>query len=164
MKDGCREQQPTNTATRLGCGMPIVKRMNMNTTLQAIDDFLATWVATPEGNKAGFIRLKERLAAQEGAVLEFLPRPGVTYSLRASVAGQQRPLYVMVDVIEDEPRWLSVCFFGDMISDGEERGAFVPGGLLGNDALCFDLDVCDEELRAYVEARIDEAHLAALGR
>ena len=136
----------------------------MNTTLQAIDDFLATWVATPEGNKAGFIRLKERLAAQEGAVLEFLPRPGVTYSLRASVAGQQRPLYVMVDVIEDEPRWLSVCFFGDMISDGEERGAFVPGGLLGNDALCFDLEVCDEELLAYVEARIDEAHLAALGR
>ena len=136
----------------------------MNMTLQAIDDFLATWESTPEGNKAGFIRLKERLAAQQGAVLEFHPRPGVTYSLRASIAGQQRPLYVMVDVIEDEPRWLSVCFFGDMISDGEERGAFVPGGLLGNDAVCFDLEVCDEELLAYVEARIDEAHQAALGR
>lgn len=136
----------------------------MNTTLQAIDDFLATWEATPEGNKAGFVRLKERLAAQQGAVLEFHPRPGVTYSLRASVAGQSRPLYVMVDVIEDEPRWLSVCFFGDMISDSEERGAFVPGGLLGNDALCFDLEVCDEEMLTYVEARINEAHQAALGR
>lgn len=136
----------------------------MQTTVQAIDQFLATWEATSEGNKAGFIRLKERLAAQQGAVLEFHPRPGVTYSLRASVAGQQRPLYVMVDVIEDEPRWLSVCFFGDMISDGEELGAFVPGGLLGNDALCFDLEVCDEEMLAYVEARIDEAHQAALGR
>lgn len=134
----------------------------MSTTLQAIDDFLATWEATPEGNKDGFIRLKERLSAQEGAVLEFHPRPGVTYSLRASVAGQQRPLYVMVDVIEDEPRWLSVCFFGDMISDGQELGAFVPGGLLGNDALCFDLEVCDEELLTYVEARLDEAHRAAL--
>ena len=136
----------------------------MNATLQAIDAFLTTWEPTPEGNKAGFIRLKERLAAHEGAVLEFHPRPGVTYSLRASVTGQQRPLYVMVDVIEDEPRWLSVCFFGDMISDSEERGAFVPGGLLGNDAICFDLEVCDEEMLAYVEARIDEAHRAALGR
>ena len=136
----------------------------MSATLQAIDEFLSTWEATAEGNKAGFIRLKERLAAHEGAVLEFHPRPGVTYSLRASVAGQQRPLYVMVDVIEDEPRWLSVCFFGDMITDAQERGAFVPGGLLGNDAVCFDLEECGEEMLAYVEARIDEAHRAALGR
>lgn len=136
----------------------------MNATLHAIDEFLAAWEATPEGNKAGFVRLKERLAAHEGAVLEFHPRPGVTYSLRASVAGQPRPLYVMVDVIEDDPRWLSVCFFGDMITDAEERGSFVPGGLLGNDAVCFDVEVCDEALLAYVEARIDEAHQAALGR
>ncbi len=135
----------------------------MSATMQAIDEFLAAWEATAEGNKAGFIRLKERLAAHEGAVLEFHPRPGVTYSLRASVAGQQRPLYVMVDVIEDEPRWLSVCFFGDMITDTQEHGAFVPGGLLGNDAVCFDLEECGEEMLAYVEARIDEAHRAALG-
>lgn len=136
----------------------------MNATMQAVDAFLATWAPSPEGNKAGFIRLKERLAAQQGAVLEFHPRPGVTYSLRASVAGQQRPLYVMVDVIEDEPRWLSVCFFGDMISDSQELGAFVPGGLLGNDAVCFDLEVCDEAILAYVEARIDEAYRAAVAR
>lgn len=133
----------------------------MDKTLQAVDDFLASWEAGDGGNKAGFIRLKDRLAAHKDAVLAFLPRPGVTYSLRATVSGQQRPLYVMIDVIEDEPRWLSVCFFGDMITDPDQQGAFVPGGLLGNDAVCFDLEVCGEELLAYIEARIDEAYQSA---
>jgi hypothetical protein len=136
----------------------------MNETLQAVEEFLASWEATGEGNKAGFVRLKDRLAAKEGSVLEFHPRPGVTYSLRATVPGQKRPLYVMVDVIEDQPRWLSVCFFGDMITDPEEMGAFVPGGLLGNDAVCFDLEECSEETLAYVETRIDEAHQSARPR
>jgi hypothetical protein len=63
----------------------------------------------------------------------------------------------MVDVIEDQPRWLSVCFFGDMVQDPEEKGAVVPGGLLGEDALCFDLEVCVEDALSYVMARIEEA-------
>ncbi len=134
----------------------------MSATLQAVEEFIASWEATEEGNKAGFIRLKERLAGQEQAVMEFHPRPGVTYSLRGTVPGKERPLYVMVDVIEDEPRWLSVCFFGDMITDPEEQGSFVPGGLLGNDAICFDLETCSAEALAYVEARIDEAYQSAL--
>ena len=135
----------------------------MNEVLEAIERFLHTWEESAEGNKQGFVRLKERLRAQEGVRLEFLPRPGVTYSLRACVPGHDRPLFVMVDVIEDQPRWLSVCFFGDMIHDPEERGAFVPGGLLGQDALCFDLEECDEEALAYVETRIDEAYQSASG-
>ncbi|MGD9947799.1 MAG: hypothetical protein AB7U29_04895 [Desulfobulbus sp.] len=134
----------------------------MSTTLQAIEDFIASWEATAEGNKAGFIRLKDRLASKEESVLEFHPRPGVTYSLRGTVPGKVRTLYVMVDVIEDEPRWLSVCFFGDMITDPEEQGAFVPGGLLGSDAVCFDLEACSEDALLYVEARIDEAHRSAV--
>lgn len=134
----------------------------MSTTLEAVEEFLALWEATAEGNKVGFIRLKDRLTAQKNAVLEFHPRPGVTYSLRGTVPGKERPLYVMVDVIEDEPRWLSVCFFGDMITDPEERGAFVPGGLLGNDAVCFDLEECNAEALAYVEARVEEAYQSAL--
>lgn len=134
----------------------------MNATLQAVEEFLASWEATAEGNKAGFIRLKDRLASHHGSVLEFHPRPGVTYSLRGTVPGKERPLYVMVDVIEDAPRWLSVCFFGDMITDPEEQGAFVPGGLLGNDAICFDLEACSDEALRYVETRLDEARQSAL--
>lgn len=130
---------------------------------EPLDVFLATWEETPEGNRQGFVRLKERLAAHREIALTFHPRPGVTYSLRASCAGFARPLITMIDVIEDQPRWLSVCFYGDMVRDPEDRGAFVPGGLLGEDALCFDLEQCSEEAIRYVEARIEEACRAAAG-
>ena len=63
----------------------------------------------------------------------------------------------MVDVIEDVSRWLSVCFYGDMITDVEEKGDFVPGGLLGEDAVCFDLEEQNDKLVTYIEARLDEA-------
>ncbi len=109
-------------------------------------------------NKAAFLRLKTALEQKEGVSLDFIPRPGVTYSLRATHAMQkEKPLFVMVDVIEDAPRWLSVCFYGDMISDPEDMGDFVPEGLLGEDAMCFDIDRWDDHLIAYVESRMDEA-------
>ena len=44
-----------------------------------------------------------------------------------------------------------------MITDPEERGDAVPGGLLGEDAVCFDLEAWDEERVRYVAARLDEA-------
>ncbi|MBM9613512.1 hypothetical protein JWJ90_04345 [Desulfobulbus rhabdoformis] len=134
----------------------------MSATIQELEEFITDWKATEEGNKDGFICLKEQLSAQAKGVMEFHPRPGVTYSLRGTVPGNERSLYVMVDVIEDEPRWLSVCFFGDMISDPQELGSFVPGGLLGNDAVCFDLEECSEEQLQYVAARIDEAYASAV--
>lgn len=135
----------------------------MTTTHAALQTFLENWVDSSEGNKQGFVQLKEVLAGLQGVELSFHPRPGVTYSLRAAITGSDRPLFVMIDVIEDEPRWLSVCFFGDMIRDPEEKGAFVPGGLLGADALCFDLETCTDELVAYVAKRIVEAHQTAVG-
>ena len=82
--------------------------------------------------------------------------------MRASHPNQgSRPLFAMIDVIEDDPRWLSVCFFGEMVSDPEEKGDMVPEGLLGQDAHCFDLDECDETAVAYVAARLDEAFSSA---
>ena len=120
--------------------------------------FIEEWPASPERNKDAFIRLKDALAAQSGVTLDFIPRPGVTYSLRAVHAHQKsRDLFVMVDVIEDNPRWLSICFYGDMVSDPEEQGDFVPEGLLGEDAVCFDIETWDEALIQYVEARLQEA-------
>jgi hypothetical protein len=44
-----------------------------------------------------------------------------------------------------------------MITDQEEKGDFVPGGLLGEDAVCFDLERRDEALIRYIETRMDEA-------
>ena len=124
--------------------------------------FIDSWAETEEKCKTAFLRLKASLESKAGVNLEFIPRPGVTYSLRGIHENQRsKPLFVMVDVIEDDPRWLSVCFYGEMIRDPEEQGDFVPEGLLGEDAVCFDLERYDEQLLDYVEARLEEAALFA---
>ena len=70
----------------------------------------------------------------------------------------------MLDVIDDDPghRWLSVCFYGDMITDPDELGDLIPGGLLGSDGYCFDISEEDDALREYVGVRIQEAYEEAL--
>ncbi|PID72085.1 MAG: hypothetical protein CSB34_04430 [Desulfobulbus propionicus] len=130
---------------------------------QEVEAFLTDWQESEEHNKKGFERFLACLKGKEKGSIEFHPRPGVTYSLRGLYPGNKdKPLFVMVDVIEDEPRWLSVCFYGAMITDPEEKGAFVPGGLLGEDAVCFDVEQYDDGEISYVEARIEEAYQAAL--
>ena len=129
--------------------------------MRELDDFLAGWRAAPgteTENRAAFVALKDHLAAMPGVSLRFVARPGVTYSLRARHEAQtRRELFVMVDVIEDSPRWLSVCFYQDLVTDPEERGDAVPGGLLGEDAICFDVESATPEAAAYLKARLDEA-------
>jgi len=128
-----------------------------------LNAFIEEWKETPEKNREVFLHLRKYLDQKEGVTLEFIPRPGVTYSLRAIHADQKkRGLFAMADVIEDDPRWLSVCFYGDMITDPEEKGDFVPEGLLGEDAICFNIEERDEELIRYIETRLDEACLSAL--
>ena len=120
--------------------------------------FIEEWEETPEKNREVFLHFRDYLSKKEDVTLEFIPRPGLTYSLRAVHAAQKkRGLFVMVDVIEDSPRWLSVCFYGEMITDPEENGDFVPEGLLGDDAVCFDIEAWDEALIRYIEIRLDEA-------
>ena len=64
----------------------------------------------------------------------------------------------MVDVASlDGERFLSVCFYADTITDPEERGDLIPGGLLSKDGYCFDVDSDDDDIVSYVEARIYEA-------
>jgi len=130
---------------------------------QELITFIDGWQETTGGNKEAFCRLLQYLQAQEGVRLNFIPRPGLTYSLRANHPNQrQKDLFVMVDVIESEPRWLSICFYGGMITDPEEKGDFVPGGLLGEDAICFDLEGPDEQAIKYIENRLTEAYQEAL--
>lgn len=131
-------------------------------TQAELTTFIEAWKETAEKNRAVFLHLRDYLAKKEGVTLEFLPRPGLTYSLRAvHTAQKKRGLFVMVDVIEDDPRWLSVCFYGEMITDPEENGDFVPEGLLGDDAVCFDIEERDEALIQYIELRLDEAWRSA---
>jgi hypothetical protein len=123
-----------------------------------LDAFLEGWEETPENVKTVFLQVKECLLNKEGVTFEFVARPGVTHSLRAVHAAQRkRKLFVIIDVIENDPRWLSICFYSDMITDPEDRGIFVPNGLLEEDAVCFDIEEYDENYIRYVSARFDEA-------
>jgi hypothetical protein len=104
-------------------------------------------------------------AAPQHISFTFKARPGVSYSLRARHSVQtERVLFVLLDVVDDVPasRWLSICFYDEMVSDPGEKGDFVPGGLMGEDARCFNLEDDDAVMRDYIKARLAEAaHKAA---
>ena len=128
--------------------------------LKEFDEFIDTWKDTGAEMKAVVVELKEFLASMEGVSLSFKGRPGVSYSIRPRHHNQKgRDLFAMVDVIDDNPeeRWLSICFYGDMITDPDGAGDLVPGGLLGEDGYCFDLYESDEEEVAYLKNRLVEA-------
>ena len=129
-----------------------------------IKAFLETWEGKSQQIRDSFVRLKDHLAAKDSLLYTFKARPGVSYSLRVKHMLQQtRELFVIMDVIDDDPdsRWLSVCFYPDMITDPEERGNIIPLGLLGEDGYCFDYDEWDKEFLQYLEERLDEAYIKA---
>lgn len=129
-----------------------------------IKTFIDGWKDSPRQIRESFVQLKNHLDAKDSLLYTFKARPGVSYSLRAKHMLQQtRELFVIMDVIDDDPdsRWLSVCFYPDMITDPEERGNIIPLGLLGEDGYCFDYDEWDEEFLQYLEKRMDEAHRRA---
>jgi hypothetical protein len=134
-----------------------------DTEQKALTELIDTWQEHSSGTRGVFLRIKAHLEGKTPVQLAFKARPGVSYSLRAATPDQNRELFVMVDVIDDDPqnRWLSVCFYGEMITDPEENGDLIPGGLLGEDGYCFDIEEDDEALVTYVLARIDEAHRSA---
>ena len=95
--------------------------------------FLENWTTDPNNAKDAFVRFKDFLLTTPDVRFDFKARPGVSYSLRAANAkNDERPLFVLVDVVDDEPeaRWLSVCFYADMVNDPDELGDFVPSGLM----------------------------------
>ena len=153
-----------NAAVLVKSSKAFVSRKTMNATLQEVEDFLAGWDDRQAAMRNCFKDLYQTVAGLEGVMLQFVARPGVSYSLRPRHQQQQgRDLFAMIDVIDDDPaaRWLSVCFYQDMISDPEERGEIIPGGLAGSDGYCFDLYQPDQDALAYLRARLREAGQAA---
>ncbi|GAB1409977.1 hypothetical protein MASR1M90_11310 [Desulfovibrionales bacterium] len=127
-----------------------------------IESFVASW--SPCAAKDAFMSFRKTLESLPGVTLTFKARPGITYSLRGTHQAQStRELFTLIDVIDDDPeeRWLSVCFYDDLVTDPEELGDWVPQGLLGEDARCFNVDEADEDMLAYVTQRILEAGSAA---
>lgn len=128
--------------------------------MKQIDDFIQNWTDTVSKNRQAFIELYEHLKSLDDVTLEFNERPNVSYSLRPKhVSQQKRALFAMVDVIDDDPdeRWLSVCFYGEMITDPDEAGDLIPEGLLGEDGYCFDLYEYDAHEVAYIKERLSQA-------
>lgn len=129
--------------------------------MKQIDQFIENWTETDSKNRQAFIEIYEHLKTLEGITFEFNERPKVSYSLRPRHISQQtRSLFAMVDVIDDEPdeRWLSICFYGEMITDPDEAGDLIPEGLLGEDGYCFDLYEYDKDGVQYLKQRLTQAH------
>ncbi|MCP4720717.1 MAG: hypothetical protein GY860_14785 [Desulfobacteraceae bacterium] len=131
-----------------------------------MEQFIADWQETDTKTKQAFTELLDHLNSLDDITLEFNARPNVSYSLRPCHANQKdKSLFAMVDVIDDDPeeRWLSVCFYGEMITDPDESGDLIPEGLLGEDGYCFDLYEYDADEVAYLKDRLTQAHKNAAG-
>ncbi len=129
--------------------------------MKEIEEFIDAWQDNDSQTRKAFVELFEHLKTLADTELDFNARPKVSYSLRPRRADQKsRSLFAMVDVIDDDPdeRWLSVCFYGEMISDPDEMGDLIPEGLLGEDGYCFDLYEYDEDEIAYLKQRLSQAH------
>lgn len=123
-----------------------------------IAEFIEGWQKDPLGSRKAFLEYKKFLDSLEKGKTEFVSRPGVSFSLRGLNPAENK-IFALVDVVDDEPdnRWLSVCFYAAMVTDPDERGDFVPQGLMGEDALCFNLDEDNPEMKAYILNRLQEA-------
>lgn len=129
--------------------------------MKELDALLNDWKDNDNQTRKAFTELVDHVNSLSDITLEFVSRPGVSYSFRPRHTAQtKRPLFAMVDVIDDDPddRWLSVCFYGDLVTDPQEIGDWVPEGLLGEDACCFDIYEYDEQEIAHLKERISEAH------
>ena len=130
----------------------------MKQHIEALEELIANWDDCDA--KMAFLAFRQALTEVDGVVVEFNDRPGITYSLRGlNPVRTTRPLFALIDVIDDDPdqRWLSVCFYEDMVTDHGRQGDCIPQGILGEDARCFNVDEGDEDLVTYVADRIREA-------
>lgn len=132
--------------------------------MEQVEKFLADWTVDNADTRQVFVGLYGFFKTLEGAEISFVPRPGVTYSLRAGIEGAARPIFALVDVIDDDPtsRWLSVCFYEDSITDPEEAGEMIPNGILNEDGYCFDVEEPEPGILEYLAKRASEAHAKAL--
>lgn len=137
---------------------------DLSSATAEIEAFLAAWEGKEQPMRDWYQLFYRELAGISGVEMQFVARPGVSYSLRPKHRNQsERDLFAIVDVIDDDPaeRWLSICFYGDMITDPEGRGEVIPGGLAGSDGYCFDMFENDKEFAQYLISRLQEAAQSA---
>lgn len=125
---------------------------------KSIEKFVSEWKDDPLAAKPAFLQYAQFLDTLPGGI-EFVPRPGISYSVRGRSRKPDHDILALVDVVDDLPesRWLSVCFYASLVTDPEGRGDIVPKGLNNQDAICFDLDEPDQDQQAYILERLKEA-------
>jgi hypothetical protein len=128
--------------------------------IKEISELLNGWTTDNNGMKVVFIEIVDLLESLDGLAYSFKSRPGVSHSLRANVDNGEEKILTLLDVIDDDPenRWISICFYAETITDPDEEGDLIPGGLLGEDGYCFDLFDNDGDSVSYIKDRITEAH------
>jgi hypothetical protein len=134
--------------------------METATAEQEIETFINSWGDGNSSVKSGFLELYRHARAMAGVKFHFVGRSGVSYSLRPRGSRQrQGEFFAIIDVIDDDPeaRWLSVCFYGEMITDPANRGEVIPGGLAGADGYCFDVAGEEAGVIDYLQERCREA-------
>lgn len=135
--------------------------MGTISNIKEVSDLLNSWTTDNNGMKGAFTEIVSLLESLEGLAYSFKSRPGITHSLRANVDNNgEEKILTMLDVIDDDPenRWISICFYAETITDPDEEGDLIPGGLLGEDGYCFDLFENDKDSVSYLKDRITEAH------
>ena len=127
--------------------------------IKEISGLLDGWTKDGNGMKKAFTEIAAHLESLGGLVYSFKSRPGISHSLRANVDNSEEKILTLLDVIDDDPenRWISICFYAETITDPDEEGDLIPGGLLGEDGYCFDLFENDDSV-SYIKDRITEAH------
>jgi len=125
-----------------------------------LEELLQSWITDKTGIKSAFTEMIDLMDSMEGLIYSFKSRPGISHSLRASVDNGEEKLLTLMDIIDDDPgnRWLSICFYAETITDPDEEGELIPGGLLGEDGYCFDLFENNEDTVSYLKERIRDAH------
>lgn len=134
------------------------------TAVEEIESFLESWQGDDQPMREWYRKFYQELRLMPGVKFSFVGRPGVSFSFRPVHENQTtRDKFAIVDVIDDDPeeRWLSVCFYEDMITDPNERGELIPGGLGGSDGYCFDMYDDDETLGNELLDRLKEAAASA---
>ena len=128
--------------------------------IKEISNLLQSWTNDNNGIKMAFTELVDLMESLDGLIYSFKSRPGISYSLRASVGNEEEKILTLMDIIDDDPenRWISICFYAETITDPDEEGDLIPGGLLGEDGYCFDIFENNGDSVSYIKDRITEAH------
>ncbi len=137
----------------------------MEHMLQGLIQFLDEWTVDPNNVKPLFITLLEHTKRLSDVRVRYIRRPGISHSVRlVNSAQQDGGFFGLMDVVDDDPenRWLSVCFYSDMITDHAGKGDYIPGGIGGNDSTCFSVDH-PEGFEDYLKDRITEACIRSYG-